>query len=292
MPAKRKKTSQQKGKGSALSQDIAIGKVTLTQKAVFAKHLAVMLAAGLLINEALEIAEDSSKGKLKSIIKRVRRSVEAGNSLADSFAAYPKVFGGLFIDVTRAGERSGNLSGNLENIAAQLEKEKNLISKIKSAMAYPTVILVAAFLLALGMSYYVLPQITPLFTGLNVELPLTTRVVIAFSTLVQEHGVRLILGILIGAFILVWAVRQKFSHPVTHWISLHMPIIRHITMSSNLARFSLTLGTLLKSGLTVDEALEITERTVPNFYYRHAIKKTARRIQKGTSVSANLSQSW
>jgi type IV pilus assembly protein PilC len=279
-----------KSKGVNLNINISIGKVSLTQKAVFAKHLSVMLKAGLTINEALEIAEESSKGKMKSILAKVRSGVESGNSLADSFEKYPKVFSRLFIDVTRAGEKSGSLSENLENVAMQIEKERQLVSKVKSAAAYPTVILVAAFFLALGMAYYVLPQITPLFSGLDIELPITTRMVIWFSDLMRDSGGRLLLGIFIGFSFISWLAKQKFSQPVTHWLTLHLPIISKISHNSNLARFSLTLGTLLKSGLTIDEALEITKRTVPNYYYRKFLTLVGQRIERGSTMSVNLAK--
>lgn len=279
-----------KQKQSILSADLAIGRVTLVQKAVFAKHLAVMLASGMLINEALHVSGSAAKGKMRSVILGLAGSVESGNSLSDAMRTYPKIFSGLFIDVVGAGEASGNLPENLENIASQLEKEKNLISKVKSAMTYPAVILVAAFIMALAMSYYVLPQVTPLFTGLGVELPLTTRLVIWFSTLVQEHGGKLFIGIVSVITITIVFVKQQFSHPITHWILLKTPIVRSIVRNSNLARFSLTFGVLLRSGLTIDEALNITSRTVPNYYYRKAIRTTWKSIQKGATVADTLAR--
>lgn len=277
-----------KKRKSLLQLDISIGRVPLVQKAVFAKHLAVMLKSGLLINEALAIAEESARGKMKRVIEDVKKSVESGNTLSSSLGKHPKIFSGLFVDVARAGEESGTLAQNLGNIANQLEKEANLKSKIKSAMAYPVVVLVAAFIMALAMAYYVLPQITPLFTGLNIELPVTTRIVIWFSNVVQQYGDKLFLGIILFILAAAWTVRQKFSYPVTHGLFLRVPLLKKISMNSNLARFSLTLGTLLKSGLVIDEALDITTRTVSNFYYRRAIGRAAKKIQKGGGLAPNL----
>lgn len=271
-----------------LSSDLAIGGVSLTQKAVFAKHLAVMLQSGMLITEALDITTSASRGKMRKVLQGVSKTVEAGNGLADGLAKYPRVFSGLFVDVVRAGEFSGNLADNLQNIADQLEKEKNLVSKIRSSMAYPSVILVAAFILSLAMAYYVLPQIIPLFTGLGVELPLTTKIIIAFSELVQNHGGKLFIGIICTILLFIWFVRQKFSQPFIHGVLLHVPILRTISKNTNLARFSLTLGTLLRSGLTIDEALEITTRTVPNFYFRRALAVVQKKIETGAPFALSL----
>jgi len=277
-----------KEKKSFLNIDVSLGGVSLVEKAVFAKHLAVMLNAGLVLVDAFEIAVDSANGKFKKVLKKVYTSLEAGNTLADSLSKYPKVFSGLFIDVTRAGEIAGTLPENLENIAGQLDKEHKLVSKVKGAMAYPSVILVAAFFLALGMSYYILPQITPLFTGLKVELPVTTRMVMWFSKVMQNHGGKVILGTIVGISSLVWLAKQPFTHPFTHWVLLKMPIAKRIVVNNNLARFCLTLGTLLRSGIPIDESLQITNRTVSNYYYRRLLLKVAKNIERGSTVSSNL----
>lgn len=273
---------------SILNTELAIGRVSLAQKVVFAKHLAVMLSSGMLITEALEITADAAKGKMKSVIRDMSAAVGAGNSLADALASHNKVFSDLFIDVVRAGEASGNLPKNLEHISTQLEKEMDLITKIKSAMTYPSVIFVAAIALALGMSYFVLPQILPLFTGLNIELPWTTRAVIWFSELVSDRGAVLFpatIAVLLGC---VWLVRQPVSRPVTHLVLLHVPILKIIIRNSNLARFTLTLGTLLESGLPIDDALAITERTVSNLYYRRAVQSSLDRVATGGSLHTAL----
>ena len=147
-----KKAQKEQQKTSILEIDVSLGGVNLTQKALFAKHLSVMLKAGLTISDALSTAEESAQGKFKKIIQNVLRSVRAGRSLSASFADYPKVFSGLFMNVTAAGEKSGTLVENFENIALQLEKERELVSKVKGALLYPIIILVAASLLGMVIS--------------------------------------------------------------------------------------------------------------------------------------------
>jgi len=275
-------------KKSILQISISLGGVSLAQKALFAKHLAIMLKSGLTITQALQTTEESAQGKLKKVLQRVFESVQAGHALSESFAAHPKVFPGLFVQVTKAGEKSGTLVENLENVASQLQKERELQSKIKGALLYPLVILAAAFGLGIIVSFVVLPKIVPLFEGLRVELPITTRALIWFSHLVQEQGFFLFLGIVGFAAGFVWLVRQKFSRPWTNWFLLSTPVIKHITKSANLARFSRTLALLLKSGVNIDEALDITKSTVGNYYYQKALTRVSQNIVAGTKLSKNL----
>lgn len=257
-------------------------------KALFAKHLSIMLHSGLSLIEALDIASQSSRGKLSGILRGVSESVKSGHSLSDSFARYPKVFSGLFVSTTKAGESSGTLVENLENISVQLEKEKDLIAKVKGALIYPAVILVSTFILGMVLSFVVLPKITPLFEGLHVELPITTKALIAFSHFIENNGLIFFLSIVAFITFALWLVRQPFTRPFTHFLLLHTPIISRITMNANLARFSRTLGMLLKSGLRIDESLDITKNTVGNYYYARALKRVSRNIRTGSKLSDNL----
>lgn len=282
-PAKAKKDS-----GGLFSKDIAIGGISLMQRALFAQHLAVMLKAGLNIVEALKITTTSVKGKMRVIVEAILKSVQAGHRLSAAFARYPKVFSGLFVGATYAGESSGTLDKSLTNIADQLRREQELVSKIRGAMLYPAVILIAAFVLGMAMTFFILPKIIPLFEGLGQDLPITTKALIWFAHMVQTYGIRLFVGIVAVVSGALWLSRQAFSRPVTHWLLLHLPIAKRIVSHSNLARFGLTLGTLLKSGLQIDEALIISKDTLSNYYYRNALQKVHERVNKGTPVSDNL----
>ena len=270
--------------------EINIGKVNLTQKAFFAKNLSVMLKSGLTISEALDISIDSASGKLKNILREVARSVDTGRSFSESLKPYPRVFRPFFVSAVYAGEESGTLEENLEQIAIQLNKERELASKIKSAMIYPVIILVASFILGMFVSFSILPKIVPLFEGMSTELPITTRILIAISHFMQEHGLKVFWGIITFVIFMTWLVRQKFSNPFFHFFYMHFPIIKRISRGVNLARFSRILGTLLKSGLNIDEALVITKNSVGNHYYQKSLAKVMERINKGSSMSLSLAQ--
>lgn len=273
---------------SILKMDISFGSTGLVQKAAFAKNLAVMLKSGLTINQAIAIAAEQNKGRFKRILDKILKSVESGNSLSSSLADYPSVFSGLFVNVVYAGEQAGRLDENLESIAKQLEKDKELQTKIKGAMLYPTVILIVTIVLGLGIAFLVLPKITPLLKALNVPLPWTTRALIGFADLVANNGIVLFAGTVIGIIFLFWFFRRKFMHPITHWIILHIPIVSTIARNTNLARFCRTLGTLLQSGLNIDEAVNIAKETLTNYYYKTALTKVASQVGEGVEFSVAL----
>lgn len=275
-------------KQNILSIDISLGGVGPAHIAILAKQLAVMLRAGLTLQESLLIARDSSRGKLKSCIDAVSSSISAGQKLSHAMSEYPRIFSPLFINAVRAGETSGTLVENFEQLAVQLQKEKELASKIKGAMIYPVVVLIAALLLGAGLAFFVLPQITPLFERLNVDLPITTKVIIWISKQIQTNGTAIAIGSFLGIFGFALLIRQRFMRPITHGILLRMPVISSLTRNANLARFCRTLGTLLGSGLNIDEALLILQDTMGNYYYRNAVRSAARLTTQGTKLSRNL----
>jgi type IV pilus assembly protein PilC len=280
----------QKEKKGLLDLDISFGGITVTEKIIFVKHLAVMLKAGLTVSESLEIVLSQSKGKFKKILEALLFSVESGNSLASSLAKFPKVFSNILINTTLAGEASGTLENNLDNVSEQLKKNNELVTKVKSAMVYPVIVLIGTVILGIAMSYLVLPKITPMFEGLKIKLPFYTRALIWFSHFMQQYGIIfiIVLAAVVGVF--VWVTRQPFSKPVTHFILLNTPIIKNISRNANLANFCRTLGTLLKSGLNIDVALNITKDTAGNYYYAKTLKKISDRISQGAKLSDNLNQ--
>lgn len=268
--------------------NISIGGISMEQRALFARHLAIMLKAGLSLTESLHITQDSATGKMKTVLDDIFRSVTSGRSFADTLTDHGKEFSGLFVSAVRAGEVSGTLEQNLEHLAVQLEKDKELVSKVKGALLYPIIVLVATFILGMVIAFYVLPQIVPLFAGLKIDLPVTTQILIAFSELIQRSGVSVFLGIIGFVFFVFWLVKQPFVRPITHWLLLHLPLIGPLVRATNLARFSRTLGMLLTSGLRIDEAMSIMKQILGNFYYQRVITELESRITRGSTVHENL----
>ncbi len=254
-------------------------------KEEFFNNLSAMMSSGLSLSEAIEILEEQSTGNFKKILLVVLHSVFSGRSLSSSMSFYPSVFSEFMINTVRAGEVSGNLDDSLNNIAKQVAKELKLISTIKQAMFYPLIILCLSFAMGMGLSLFVLPKITPIFSGLHIDLPLSTRFLIWFSSFVEERAFYIVIFIVIFITFLYWFFRQKWMKPIIHYLFLHTPIIGRITRSKNLAQGSRILGAMLRSGVGIDEALRITQRSVSNYYYRQSLYRVYQKVKQGSPLS-------
>lgn len=279
-----------KGRASGGGREISFGGVSLLDKALFVKHLSTMLKSGISINEALEvISEQSSSSKFRKIINNVLEQVKAGQGLGKALEKYPKVFDPLYINIIKVGEDSGTLEENLEYLANELEDRLELIRNIKAASFYPVIILVSTAGLALVLSYFVLPQITRLFTSLDFQLPISTRILLFVANVMDQYGLWVIggfIGSLIGFKVLI---SQNFAKPAWHWFLLKVPIIGGTIINYNLVMMNRTLSILLKSGQTIDQSIKITIQTTNNRVYKKKIKQILPQIQKGKTLSSILS---
>ena len=167
---------------SIFNRSFSVGFISLNQKALLAKNLSVMQKSGIDIVESLSIIIESTQGRLQKILEDILLSVKSGNTLADSFARHSHVFSGIFISSIYAGEKSGSLAENLENLSITLKKEKQLLDKIKGAMLYPTIVLGASFALAMAMSFLILPKIIPLLP-FNKLLPMISVLVFSLKNI-------------------------------------------------------------------------------------------------------------
>ncbi len=265
-------------------------KPSLREKATLAKHLSVMLKSGLSITEALAAAQDQASFGLRLVLAEITQAVKAGSSLAEAFGRWPQVFSSLFISIIAAGEASGRLDENLEIMANHLKKQKELKTKIKGALFYPTLVLVLALVVGLGVAWLIFPKIIPLFKGLDIELPLATRLLIRSADFFAHYGGRIFLTLIILIVFLFSVRRQRFFKRINHWILLHLPFLGSVAKKSNLAMISQTLSALLSSGLTVKESLLSTKEIISNYYYKKNLNQAAKNIEFGSDLTQALSQ--
>lgn len=273
-----------------LNGDLSIGRIKAVDKILFAKHLSIMLKSGLAISEALDILYKQTKGRMKNVVAGIKNSVESGNSFSSSLADTKNVFSQMFISSVYIGESSGMLSENLENIADRLSREQELKNKVKGAMFYPSIVMILAFGLGLVMSFVVLPKILPLFNGLDIDLPMSTRFLIWFSAFIQNNSGKIIFILFVSVVAFIWFIRQEFSRPITSFIILKIPIVNKINCNNNLAIFCGTLGNLLKSGLNIDEALDITRGAVGNYYFKKSLEQVALKTRQGNKLTDSLEE--
>jgi type IV pilus assembly protein PilC len=262
------------------------GSVKDQDKIVFSRNLGKMISAGLSLVRALEIIEkQQKKGKFKDILVELKEEVSKGKTLAEAMKMHSNVFESLMVAMVRAGEESGNLSESLLVVSDQMEKVATLKKKIKGAMIYPGVILSAMLVISILMLIFVVPTLSSTFSGLDLDLPLTTRILIGMSDFMQNHMILALSSIVavilsVGAF-LRSAIGKKFMDSIT----LKIPVIKNITKEINSARTARTLSSLLKSGVTFTTAISITEEVLQNSHYKKALVEAQEFVLKGGNIS-------
>ncbi|MFA5854078.1 MAG: type II secretion system F family protein [Patescibacteria group bacterium] len=262
-------------------------RVKLPQKIFFTENLRVMIKAGLSLTEALHTLALQTEDKgFRFVITELNSDVEQGKSLSQALGRFTNVFEPIFINMIAAGEISGTLEKTLEQLTMQMRKDYELVSKVKSAMTYPIVVLSATMLIGLGMMIFVVPQILSIFNEMgDVELPLPTRMLIAATDILKNDWPFLIIGAIALASAFSWAVKRPLGKRIWHRILLGMPIIGPIIQKINLARFTRTLSALLRTDIPIVQGLTITSDIVRNVYYRDACLAMAEAVKKGETIS-------
>lgn len=261
---------------------------------VFSRQFATMINAGLAMVRCLDIlSEQTEDKKLQETLINVRRDVEGGMALSNSLAKYPNVFSPLYISMTRAGELGGVLDEVLERLAGFMEKDFNLKKKVKSAMTYPLVILVMAVLIVGFLVIYILPTFVSLFEGMNLQLPLPTKILIMITKGAGNPLVLLSTAVIVGVGGFALAQYGKNPTGKKHYdlIKLKVPVFGMLNKKVAISRFCRTLGTLLSSGVPIMQALEIVGKASGNEVIAETVMKVRESIREGESIATPLSES-
>ena len=267
----------------------SISTVSLSEKLFFTENFRVMVKAGLSITEALETLALQTKNKrFKKILVEISDGVDKGNSLGGMLQKYPKVFPEYFTNMIKVGEVSGNLEQNLEQLGLQMKKDHELVSKVRGAMIYPMVILAATVGIVIMMFVYVIPSVLSVFEDMKIQLPLATRILIAISKALTNYGALVALAFLILVVALFIFSRTKKGKLFNHFLFLRLWILGPIVHKINLARFSRTLSSLLKTDIPVIKSFEITSTILNNVYYKNACQNTAEELAKGVAINMIL----
>ncbi|MEX1112360.1 MAG: type II secretion system F family protein [Candidatus Andersenbacteria bacterium] len=264
-------------------------RIPIIEKVLFARYFALMLRAGLDVKRALSTLQMQTRSKpMKEALGAVHQGIERGQTLADSMAGYPQAFSPLFISFVKVGESTGRLQESLEILAAQLQKEFELRRAIRGGMLYPIVILVALVAVGFAMMVFVIPKLVEVFDGFDVELPLMTRILITMSEFFETFWYLVLLGGF-GIFAGIWSLLrvQSVKETVMHGL-LFSPIIGPIMQQINLARFSRNLSSLLSSGVSFIESLQILGSNTPHPSYAHVFQAAEDHVKQGKTLSEFL----
>jgi len=266
-----------------------IGKIPFVDKMLFIHHLQIMIKAGISIVAGLKIlSKETQNKKLKRIINEIREDVEKGQQFSEALGKYPKIFPSLYISMIQAGETAGKMEDALGQVYSQMKKNHDLNSAIRGAMIYPAVILVAMAGVAGLVVFYIMPQILVMFKEFDAKLPLPTQILMWLVDFVQTWAI--LIAIFIIIFIIVWIKLLKILKfkRVIHKLNLKLPIAGKIIKKINLARFSLTLSSLLQSSIPIIDAVNITAEVVGNYTYKDILKYAAENLKKGETLSSIL----
>jgi type IV pilus assembly protein PilC len=261
-------------------------KVKVDKQIIFTKNLSGMIKAGLSLFRALSVLKKQTKNiKLGKILTSLSNEINAGGTLSSGLAKFPDVFSKLFVSMTRAGEESGNLAGALAEVGANLEKAHSLTKKVKGALIYPGVILSAMVLIGVLMFAFVVPTLAGTFKELGVQLPISTRFIIALGNFFSQYLIlsfALIIGSVAG---IIYLFRASFMKKYVDFIIIRLPIVGSLSKELNTARTTRTMSSLLLSGVSITRAIEITGEVVQNVYYKKVLNQAREEIEKGAPFS-------
>jgi type IV pilus assembly protein PilC len=279
-------------KGSHFSIQSFLDKLTrikVVEKIFFIQNLSVMVKTGFSLAQALNtLSLQTANKKFQSIIKDIQHDVESGISFSNALAKHPKVFPEIFVNMIAAGEVSGKLDEILTNLTVQMKKDHTLISKVRTAMMYPSVVVFAMVGIGVVMMITVIPQLTSIFGESGTELPLPTKILIGLSDALANQGIFILIGFAIIVYILMRLKKTKKGKYYFHLILLKVPVLSGIIKKINLARFTRTLSSLLKTDIPIVQTLQIISKTLGNVHYQQSMLDASEKVKKGVSISKTL----
>ena len=283
-------------KSVSLSSVLEIGflrKVSAKEASIFTRQLSTLISAGIPLVPSFSVLLAQTKNPaLQKILAQIRADLNEGKSLTTGMENFPSVFTPLYINMVKAGEASGTINLVLERLADFSESQQALMSKIRSALAYPLIMLLVGSLVIFLLMTFVVPKITGIFTDMKQTLPLITVILIAVSNFLKSFWWLIFLLILAGiaAFKYLTAVTQT-GHRFWDSFRLKAPVWGSVNLKIVIARFSRTLATLLQSGVPLLTAMEIVRNVVDNIVIGETIARAAKEVEEGQSLAAPLAAS-
>jgi len=263
--------------------------VSLAEKMIFSRHLAVMIKAGLALPRSLEILSSQTKNKyFKRIINAVKESVSRGQNFSDSLNQYPDVFSEFFISMVKVGEAAGNLDNILVSLASQMEKDHELRSKVRSAMIYPAVITVVMVGIGILMMVTVIPKLSATFIELNLALPWSTQLVMGVSSFLSNNIIISLIIIVFAILLIRLFLNTKAGKHIADRLILNVPPFSTLSRKINSAYFARNLSSLIEAGVPILNALQIVAKTLSNSFFQDSLIWSSSQVQKGDPLSKVL----
>lgn len=265
------------------------GRITTKDRIVFTRQLSTLIGAGLPLAQSLNtVLEQTQNKQLQSIVQEISAAVEGGKSLSESFAKHPQVFDPVFLALVGAGELSGTLDESLQRIANQQEKDAAIMSKIKGALTYPIIVLVVIFGVLAFMLFTVVPQVEKLYHDLKKTLPLLTEIMVIASNLLSRFWWLAIIIAAIMLYFFIQFMKTETGVKIMDNFKLNVPIFGQMFRKLYMARFMRTGQTLLSTGVSMLDMLNITAKAVNNGVISKSILRAAEKVKGGKTLSSAI----
>ena len=266
------------------------GRITTKDKVVFTRQLATLIGAGLPLAQSLRtVQEQTTNKRMQEIVQEIISDVEGGKSLSDSFAKHPEAFNKVYVALVSAGETSGTMDDSLKRLAAQQEKEAAMMSKIRGAMMYPSIVLVVIILVVGFMLFTVVPQVEGLYRDLNKGLPFVTLMMIKTANFFSSLWWLVILAMIIGGYFLAQYLKTEQGIRTKDTFKLNVPMFKGMFRKMYMARFARTSQVLLSTGVPMLDMLRITSDAVNNVIISESILRASDKVKGGKALSTSLS---
>ncbi len=266
------------------------GSVTVKDKILFSKQLAILLKSGVPLLQAIELLTEQFEGQIRSILVRIKDDVKEGTALADALSKYPKVFEKIYLQLVRAGEATGKLDVILDRLTVYLERREELSKKVSGAMQQPIIQLVVAILVVGVLVVKVVPQMAQNFAAKGSALPGPTQFILSVSDFAVDHFLLIIFGLIgVIGFFTLWKKSATGARQYDQ-IKLHLPLIKYLSRTNAVVQFCYTLGMLLEGGVHIAEALDIVVSIVDNRVLADALSKARDNIVKEGKIAEYLKQ--
>lgn len=264
-----------------------LNKIKPRELVVFSRQFAVMISANVAMVQSLKILVDQTESiKLKMVISEIADEVDSGSRLSESLEKRSKIFSSFYVSVIRAGETSGRLEESLNYLADEMEKDYDMMSKIKGAMIYPIFVLFGLTVVGVVMMIFVVPKLTAILTESGAELPFATRVLIGTSNFMTSYWWLLIIivgGLIFGARFYFNTIRGR---EVIDYLLLKLPVFGKLFQRIYLVRFTRSMNTLIVGGVAITESLRIAGDIVSNQVYKKLVLQTIKEVEDGNSISS------
>ncbi len=266
-------------------------RIKRTEIIYLASQLAIMVDTGITLSEALHgISSQEENPTLKRVLIEIKKAVEAGENFSHALARYPKHFDKTFIALVRSSEETGQLAAMLEQIAAYLSKESENRSKIRAALAYPGIMLFLAIGVTIFLLTFIMPKFTPMFKSRNIELPLPTLVMMAISETMTNYWWAWLAGVVVLVTAFLVGKRTPPGRKLMDYIKINLPIMGPMLRKVTISRCINTLGTMIKSGVQMLDAVRLTADVAGNYYYENSWHQVLHEITNGNRICDGLNK--